>query len=318
MDDALFYGLRRDPRPEFAAELRASLRRQEITLPARRRFPAARIAASIAAAAAATVLFSVPAVRAAAQSFLGMFRVVNFVAVPVDEHRIRTLQQIDLPRLIGEHVQVLQEPGPPVPAASLAQAGAAAGFDVRVPAWLPPDARIIEIAVAGERQLRVTADATRLQQLMDALGINDLRVPDGLDQQVVSVRVPPVVMVRYEHGGRHSRLLQARSPEVAMPVGVDPSALGEIGLRLLGLTREDARQFARSIDWNSTLLVPLPPTVSSVRHVDVAGNPGIALEFQPPNQSHTNAVLWSRGGRVFALVSIQEMPQVLQMANSIE
>ena len=88
----------------------------------------------------------------------------------------------------------------------------------------------------GERVVRVTADSQRLQQVMDALGINDLTVPAGLDGHVVNVRVPPVVMIRYDHRQqRRSRLFQARTPQLTLPDSIDVQALGEIGLRILGL-----------------------------------------------------------------------------------
>lgn len=323
MDDTRLLALRQDPPTEFAERLRASLRRQETVAPVRRPWPIGKIAASAAIAAGTVGLFSIPAVRASAQSFLTMFRIVNFVAIPVDERRIDTLKQLDLPQLVGEHVQVLQDPGPPVAVGSPEAAGAAAGFEVMMPNWLPDDARIVEISVSGEHGMRVTADTSRMQQLMDTLGISDLRVPDGLNGQMVTIRVPPVVMLRYEHGGRHTRFFQARSPEVTMPAGVDSAALGEIGLRILGLPREDARQFARVIDWNTTLLVPVPSTAGSFKQVDIAGNPGVAIQGvaiqgQPANESPTNVVLWSAGDRVFGLKSIQEMSQVLRMANSVQ
>ena len=40
---------------------------------------------------------------------------------------------------------------------------------------------MMETTVTGERVVRVTADGRRLQQVMDALGINDLTVPAGLE-----------------------------------------------------------------------------------------------------------------------------------------
>jgi len=123
-------------------------------------------------------------------------------------------------------------------------------------------------------------------------------------------------MIRYEHDGRRTRFFQALSPEVTMAAGIDLPALGEIGLRILGLSRAEAHDFARAIDWNSTLIVPLPAGgLRSFRQVTIAGNPGIAVEYQ--DSSHTNMVLWSNGGRVFGLVSLQEMEQVLEMANSV-
>jgi hypothetical protein len=317
MDDTVFLALRKDPPPEFAKRLHATLQAQESIAPARRQWPIAKIAASMAIAVGMIGLFNIPAVRASAQSFLAMFRVVNFVAVPVDEHRIDTLKQLDLPQLAGEHMQVLQDAGPPIPMPSPEQAAAAAGIPVRLPGWLPEGGRIVEISVRGENIGRVTADAIRLQQLMEALGISDLKVPAGLDGQMITIRIPPVLMIRYEHSGRHTRFFQARSPEVTMPAGIDASALGEIGLRILGLPREDARQFARAIDWNTTLLVAVPPTASSFKQVDIAGKPGIAIEHRPPNESHTSIVLWSADGRVYGMVSIQEMSQVMRMANSV-
>jgi hypothetical protein len=189
---------------------------------------------------------------------------------------------------------------------------------IAVPQWLPDGSSILEMTVMGERVVQITANAVRLQQVMDALGITDLSAPAALDGQVISFRVPPVVMVRYDHAnGRRSRLLQARAPQVTLPTSVDLPTLGEIGLRILGLSPADARQFAQAIDWQSTLLVPIPPVVSSFRQVSINGRSGIVLQHQPPDQSPTSVVLWSTPDRVFALVSITGVEQVLAMAESV-
>jgi len=195
------------------------------------------------------------------------------------------------------------------------QAAGAAGYAVQVPGWLPANARIIEIGVSGEGVARVTANATRLEQVMDVLGITDLDVPAGLDGQIVTVRVPRSVVIRYEHDGRRTRFFQAPSPEVSLPATVNLAALGEIGLRILGLPAAEAREFSRIIDWNSTLIVPLPSGVRSMKRVNINGNPGIAVQFT--DSSLTSMVLWSAGGRVFGLISLQEMSQVIEMANSV-
>ena len=316
MDDSRLYALRDDPAPAFAAELRASLDRSEATVPAVRRWPVTKAAAALVVGAAAAGLLTVPAVRASAQSFLAMFRIVDFVAVPLGERGIASLDRIDLPNLLGEHVQIAGD-APPTPVSSAEEASAAAGYEARVPAWLPDGATLVEAAVTGARVVRVTADAARLQDVMDTLGITDLDVPPGLDGQTLTVDVPPVVMLRYRHDGRHTRFLQAPSPAVTLPGGVELAALGEIGLRILGLAPVEANQLAHSIDWTSTLLVPLPPTAQSFRRIDVNGHPGVAIEHQPPDESPTNMILWSDGDRVFALMSLQNMSQVVQMALSV-
>jgi hypothetical protein len=277
------------------------------------------MALAAAAVLMLSALLAVPAVRASASQFLSLFRVSNFVAVQVQPSRLERLEaeQLDIGKLIGEHVQVLADPGPPLSVGSFDEAARAAGMSIALPQWLPNGTSIIETAVTGERVVQITASAVRLQQVMDALGISDLSAPAALDGQVVNVRVPPIVMVRYDHGRRRSRFFQARAPQVTLPASVDPRALGEIGLRILGLSPTDARQFAQAIDWHSTLLVPIPPVVSSFRQVSINGRQGIVLQHQPPDQSPTSVVLWSTPDRVFALVSIHGVEQALAMAESV-
>ena len=318
MNDTWLNALRSDPPAPFSEGLRARLRsekapeRSDVHLLSKM-LP---VAAGIVVVAA---LFAVPAVRASAVSLLARFRVVNFVAVPVEPKRFDALQAtpFDVKSLIGENVQVLQDSGPPVAMSSVEQAGAVAGIEVHLPQWLPADAQIVEIAVTGELVVRVIANPTRLEEILEALSIQDVQVPAGLNGKSVTIRVPPVVMVRFEHGGRRTRLSQARSPEVTLPADVDLAALGEIGLRILGLSAADARHFAGAIDWRTTLVLPLPTSSRSFRQVEIAGHRGIAIEHQPAEESRTNSVLWTSGDRVFGLTSLQEMEQVLAMANSV-
>jgi hypothetical protein len=303
----------------FKAQLRERLRAQEPTAETSRDWPRRALAAA-AAVVVVGALLSVPGVRASVAQFVSLFRVVNVVAVPVDPSRIDRLkaEQLEIGALIGEHVQVVQDPGAPVNVASLADAAAAAGVALATPQWLPDNTQIIETAVVGERVVRVTADSQRLQQVMEALGINDLTVPMGLDGQVVNVRVPPVVMIRYEHqNGRRTRLFQARTPQLTLPNSIDMRALGEIGLRILGLAPAEAKQFSEAIDWHTTLVVPVPPNATSFQQVDVGGHRGVLIQHHPRNQSPTATIVWSTPEQVFALVSIQHVSEAMAMATSV-
>ncbi len=318
-DDAWLHALRSDPSPLFKAQLRDRLRAQDPVVETDRHWPRRALVAA-AAVIVMGVLISVPGVRASVAQFVSLFRVVNVVAVPVDSSRLDRLEAEDLEigTLIGEQVQMVQDPGAPVNVASFADAEAAAGMTLATPQWLPGNSRVIETAVMGERVMRVTANSQRLQQVMDALGINDLEVPDGLDGHVVNVRVPPVVMIRYEHEkARRTRLFQARTPQLTLPSSIDVRALGEIGLRILGLPKAEARQFAQTIDWHSTLVVPVPPNATSFQQVDIAGRRGVLVQHQPRNQSPTTTIIWSTPERVFALVSIQHVSEAMAMATSV-
>lgn len=311
--------LRSDPSPLFKAELRERLRAQEPAAATRRDWPRRALLAA-AAVILVAVLVSVPGVRASVAQFVSLFRVINVVAVPVDSSRIDRLkaEQLEIGALLGEHVQVVQDPGAPVNVASFADAAAAAGMALATPQWLPANTLVMETAVLGERVVRVTADSQRLQQVMDALGIDDLTVPAGLDGHVVNFRVPPVVMIRYDHqNGRRSRLFQARTPQLTLPNSIDVRALGEIGLRIVGLPAAEAKQFADAIDWHTTLVVPVPPNASSFQQVDIGGHRGVLIQHQPRNQSPTSTIVWSTPERVFALVSIQHVAEAMAMATSV-
>ena len=321
-DAAWLHSLRGDPAPRFKAQLRERLRGQEPVAERRREWPRRALIAA-AAVIVVAVLVSVPGVRASVAQFVSLFRVVNVVGVPVNSTGLDRLKAADLQigALIGEHVQVVQDPGPPMNVASFADAEAAAGMKLATPQWLPHDTQVIETAVMGERVLRVTASSVRLQQVMDALGINDLTVPPGLDGHVVNVRVPPVVMVRYHHGDekspRRSRLFQARTPQLTLPNSIDVRALGEIGLRILGLPPVEAKAFAKAIDWNTTLVVPVPPNATSFRQVDIGEHRGVLIEHQPRNQAPTHLIVWSTPERVFALASIAHVAEATAMATSV-
>jgi hypothetical protein len=132
------------------------------------------------------------------------------------------------------------------------------------------------------------------------------------------VRVPPVVMIRYDHqNGRRTRLFQARTPQLTLPGSIDVRALGEIGLRIVGLAPKDAKQFADAIDWHTTLVVPVPPNASSFQQVEIDGHRGVLIQHQPRNQSPTTTIVWSTPERVFALVSIQGVSEAMAMATSV-
>jgi len=312
------HALRSDPPQAFKEQLRARLRALEPAVDTHREWPRRALMAA-AAVVVMIVVTAVPAVRASVAQFVALFRVVNFVAVPVDMNRLARLkaENLNVDALIGEHVEIVKAPGDPVKMASVEEAAAFAGMTVATPQWLPDKTQLIETAVVGEREARITASGVRLQQVMDALGIDDLAVPPGLDGRVVDVRVPPVVTIRYDHSGRRTRLVQARSPQVTLPEGIDLRALGEIGLRILGLEATEAKTFAQAIDWNTTLLVPVPQNASSFRQVNINGHLGVVIQHQPPKGSITNTIIWSTPDRVFVLLSTQEWEQVLAMATSV-
>lgn len=321
-DDRFLHEHRRDPAPGFARRLRERLREAEEPRPAPAWRPLA-VAAGVLVVVGALGAF--PAVRAGAQAVLDLFRVRTFVAVPFDANRFERLRALDRDNamMIFDRQEVLQEPGRPVPHDSPATASAAAGFAVETPAFLPDGLALDSVAVTGEGRARLSVSSARLRELLAALDLRDVEVPAGIDGQPLEVRMHPVVSQTFRTERRRLTLLQARSPEVSLPTGVDLARLGELGLRVLGLDAGEARRIAASVDWRSTLLVPVPVNASSFRAVTVQGHAGLLIETTRAAEKGDGRrragvmVMWTEGDRVFALQGNLGDSDMLQVAESV-
>ena len=149
-------------------------------------------------------------------------------------------------------------------------------------------------------------------------------MPQGLDGQSITVRMPASVMQRFGKDTRHLMVIEGTSPEVALPLGTDMKQLGEIGLRVLGLDADEARRISASVDWRSTLLVPVPTNAASFRQVDVNGHKGLfirmsdAAEGGPGHRDGGGAmVMWTEGERVLAVQGNLSGEDVLEVAQSL-
>jgi hypothetical protein len=119
-------------------------------------------------------------------------------------------------------------------------------------------------------------------------------------------------------------LIEASTPEVAFPAGVDVAALGEIGLRLLGLSRTEAYRIAQTIDWRNTLLVPVPVSAASFRQVNIQGETALMIEANNsprPNKAGMGGetvLMWSQQGVVYALTSQMGPDTLIDIAQSLQ
>jgi len=318
MNEETLYSLRHEPSSEFASTLRGRLGAADASA---RRAGAARhrmLLKPLAAMAMIAALFAIPAVRTSAQSLLLMFRVRTFIGVPLTNERARDLtRRFDLEGMLGGNVNVIDAPGQPIEVASPDAASGEAGYAVRVPAALPDGASLVRTAVTRASHAQVTVDASLLSQVMEALSIDDLTVPAALAGQVVDIRVSPVVFTTYrlDQAGTRVELVQELIPNVQLPSNVDMAALGEIGLRILGLPPADAREIAAAIDWKTTLLVPIPPDASSFRQVDVNGASGLLVEkFGSTVES---LLLWATSDRAYAMKGRIGGAQLVALAASV-
>jgi hypothetical protein len=326
MDDFL-KTLRRDPDPEFARDLRGRLRAQPEPRIGWKVRPVPAVAIAFAAIALVS-LFTIPAVRVSAQAVLDLFRVRKFAAVQFDENRIEKLRAMEKGQepgmLVLERKETLRDPGKPRAFTDALAAGAAAGLSLRRPGYLPNGIALDSAFVSGASETRFAVSEAKLRSLLDALDLRDVSVPMGLDGKTVDVRTQPVVIERFKGGRWTAALVQTVSPEIAAPAGLDIERLGEIGLRVLGLDAGEARRVAQSIDWRTTMVVPVPINASTFRQVTVHGQPGLLVTTTGrgagENEPHRDGtmVMWTEGDRIFAITGNLYSSDLMEMAESVQ
>lgn len=324
MDDKFMEKIRRDPDSKFADDLRGRLHAQPMPHSLPRVAPVPVFAAAVVVAAIVS-LFAFPSVRVSAQNMLDMFRVRKFAAVQFDPSRFDKLKSSvkeDAALEVFEH-EKLQDPGPPQVFTSLLPAAAAAGLPASRPSYLPFGLVADTVAVEGEAAMRLTVHEAKLTALLQSLNLNDVQVPAGIDGKSIEVHKPRVLIQRFVNGNRHAAFVQAQSPEVQVPAGLDVERLGEVGLRILGLDAGEAHRVAMATDWRSTLVVPVPLTASTFRQVTVNGQPGLLVTTtSAPEDGHQgrqngSICLWTQGDRVFGMIGNLPPNDVLQMAESV-
>jgi hypothetical protein len=332
MDDQFLRDLKTQPSSEFAARLRATLRAAPPNAVARVA-PAAELKRWFAAAASIAVVgfaFTLPPVQAAAEAFLDFFRVKQFTGVEFDPERLQSLESSGLsPEAIFGKVEPLTTPQEPVSYATAAEAGAAAGIRVRTPAWVPSGFSSTGFMASSEMAARITVNTAGLQSVLDTLGLPDVELPEGLDGQTATVRLPPVVTQTFVNRDLTDRtgeiiertvhVIQAQSPDVSFPAGLDLSKLAYAGLRVLGMSRDEAYRMATTIDWRTTLIVPVPAKAVAYRPINVAGNEGLLIQGLAAGERLPGGVLmWSAGGETFAVAGAVSGQELLEIAQTLQ
>jgi hypothetical protein len=298
------------PRP--ASQVLSEVRkRMDSNTPLNRRFSdmfKRKYTWAAAAVVVVVALFTIPAVRAAASDFLGLFRVQKFAAISVSPQQLALLEELAESGLYPGELQLTGEPSEAVVVDSIDAAAAAAGFPVRTPVEQGEPAKI-EVSEGGTGRLIVNVANARA--LMEAAGADPALIPDSLDGQPVSVTLSPGVALEYPSG---VSLVQMPSPEVEYPAEVDPAAIGEALLQVLGMEPRDAARLAASLDWTTTLLVPIPANVASFGEVEVDGVLGLGLsDFEGRHA----ALIWQKGGMVYVLTGF-DMDQLVAVAEQMQ
>jgi len=261
--------------------------------------PRRAIATTVAVFVVLLGLLAFPPVRAAADDLLQVFRVKSVVFVPISEERVRELRDLNIdgqalftekPTIEGDAPQSFDDQQ---------AAATAAGFALEVPATLPSAPTANEYQVWGKQTGSFTVNVESARQLVELLDVKDVTIPDALGSEPIIVNTEPIAAASYTGEGYSLKLTQGRSPEVTLPDGVDLAQLGSAMLQVLGTESEQAKAMASSIDWSSTLVVPIPSDISSVQQVSVNG--AQAMLVSGGDSSHPSVLYWQNRDRFYVL-----------------
>jgi hypothetical protein len=310
--DALAPMVSETPRPASQALAKLKHRIEPSSQPlAKRRIPVMLnrkyMWATLSVLVVLIVIVSIPGVRAAASDFLGLFRVQKFAPISISAEQLALLGEIAESGLYPGEIEMVDEPGPAERVASREDAAADTGWQARSPAKMgEPDQ--VYLVDGGSGRLTINVKNTRA--LVQAAGADAGLIPDSLEGAVVDVTLYPSVSQNWADG---LVLTQSPSPLVEYPDDVDTAALGEALLQALGMDRSQARRLSRSIDWTSTVLLPIPEDIATFNEVGVDGVDGLAFSSLDGKNS---AILWQKDGMVYVL-SGGELDDLVNIADSL-
>jgi hypothetical protein len=273
---------------------------------------------ALSALVVVALLFTIAPVREAAADFLGLFRIRKFAVIPLDPSQMDRLEQLAR-QAEGSFnkPQIVREEGPVQPVGDAAQAAAIAGYTVRTPSRLPDGVALTSFTVQRGPAMRLELDRAAMAAFMQAAGASTEGLPQT-EKLVADIDVANVVTQKYGSASGRFDLIQVPSPQVSIPDGIDPVALAETGFMLLGMPQEDAKRLASSIDWTSTLVVPMPANAGTAREVTVDGVTGLLLE-NAENGRRENALLWEKDGILHFMTSRQlDRSVLLDVADSLQ
>ena len=309
--------------------------------------------AGIGLVAVAVVALSFAPVRAFASRFLGLFRVEHIAVVPIDPTRLSELHNdpslgARLSQLLSDSVKMTRESRGPQPAGSVDEASRLAGFALRLPVESPGTPRI---TVQDGNAFEFIVDRERAQAILDGAGKTATHLPESVDGARVVVDVPAGVTLEWglclenenaqaaapagagrdgtqerprrfrPHGTDDAActvLAQIPSPTITAPADIDLARLAAVALELMGMDAKEAASFTRTVDWTSTLVVPIPRNAASVRPVEVDGVTGnLLVRGARDNVAARYTLLWAKGGMVYALLGYGDPAPGIALANSL-
>ena len=278
------------------------------------------------------IALAFPPVQALASNFLGLFRVQQIRVISFDPaalERAKTGVQPDQQRLqtFFQENLTTQRTGEYQEFTTQETAAQAAGFTPRLPAGSAP----ASIAVLPAQSMELKINSELMNSLLDSLG-QTVKIPADLDGQTISAAIPAMVSAQFGDCPSPAvpdqqntpasatstclRLLQLSSPTLHAPDGFPIAQLGQAMFQVLGFDPAQAQQLSQSIDWTTTLVIPVPSgTNVTTTEVSVDGVTGTLITTAGQGEY---TLLWVKDSRLYALTGWGTSAGAIQLANHLK
>ena len=285
-----------------------------------------------------------------AQRVLAMLRVQKIAVVSIDPTALTTSGAPDsrpykiIDQFVANNLVFTMKPGNPDLVPNVAKAGQLAGYPIRTIASLGAPQ---SIEVNGEIAFQMTINRDRVETLLEGVGRSDIHIPVSANGALIAVHIPKTVISTYgdcpdrlrsatsgtqsqaealaERKMEHSEstndsnctyLLQVPSPTVSVPPDLNMAEIAEAALELAGMSSAEARAFCQTVDWSSTLVVPIPRDAASYETVTVDGVNGTLIsQTVPPGNRYS--LLWVKNGVIHSLTGHGSSSDALNLAASL-
>jgi hypothetical protein len=301
-----------------------------------------------AAALLVAIVVGVNPVRTWAQRILAMLRVQKIAVVTIDPTTLMNSSEPDsrpyrlINQFIADSVVVTMDPGKPDAVPNVSKAAQLTGYPIRTISSLGAPQRI---EVNGETAFQMTINRDRVETLLEEVGRSDIHIPESANGALIAVHIPKTVVsmygdcpVRHRYANSQSQteslaerkmermanmkstnctyLVQAPSPTVSVPPELNMSEVAEAALQLVGMSPAEAHSFCQTVDWSSTMVVPIPRNTSSYATVTVDGVEGTLITETLP-QGNRYSLLWIKNGVIHSLAGHGDSSDALTLAASL-
>lgn len=285
------------------------------------------------ATVAVVLAVTVPPVRAWAENLLAIFRVEHFTVLELNPPAVANLHNNELlndsvRQFLAKEVIVTEPAQKPMPVTDASAATKLTNFPVKLLADRAPNALLVQGGVGMQMKI----DRDRLQSILNEAGRGDLQIPSSADGAMVSLRIPTGISAIYgdcaksmpgtenlpQGNGSCIELRELPSPIATAPQGVDPAQLAQVALQFLGMSANDAASFTQTVDWTSTLVLPVFRGLMNYERLSINGNEGVVLRPEEPARANHFMLVWVEHGIVYILNGLGDNSEAQSLAEQLK